>query len=66
MNGSLRSDQSGDGGDVDGDNINVVIRVRPLNTKESKANEDSIIQFPGEGQIWVRFQSKVNHIISST
>ena len=53
MNGSLRSELSGHGCDVDGDNINVVIRVRPISTKESKANDESIIQFPGEGQIWV-------------
>ena len=29
-------------------------RVRPISQKEVKANDDSIIQFPGEGQIWVR------------
>eukprot|EP00090_Calanus_glacialis_P003341 TRINITY_DN12478_c0_g1_i1.p1 TRINITY_DN12478_c0_g1~~TRINITY_DN12478_c0_g1_i1.p1 ORF type:complete len:672 (-),score=126.88 TRINITY_DN12478_c0_g1_i1:947-2962(-) len=59
MNGSLRSELSGHGCDVDGDNINVVIRVRPISTKESKANDESIIQFPGEGQIWVD-ESKAN------
>ena len=29
------------------------LRVRPVSQKETKANDDSIIQFPGEGQIWV-------------
>ena len=57
MNGSLKSELSGDGSDMDGDNINVVIRVRPISSKESKANDDSIIQFPGEGQIWVTIQT---------
>lgn len=37
------------------DNINVVVRVRPLNDKERKARDDSIIQFPGNGQILVSF-----------
>jgi len=59
MNGSLRSELSGDGCDMDGDNINVVIRVRPISKKEDKANDESIIQFPGEGQIWVD-ESKAN------
>ena len=31
-----------------------MLRVRPVSQKETKANDDSIIQFPGEGQIWVR------------
>mgnify|MGYP003507275203 CR=1 FL=1 len=35
------------------DSINVVVRVRPLNEKEKKAREESIIQFPGNGQILV-------------
>ena len=39
--------------DMEGDNINVVIRVRPLSQKENKNNDEGIIQFPGEGQIWV-------------
>ena len=30
-----------------------MLRVRPVSQKETKANDDSIIQFPGEGQIWV-------------
>ncbi|CRK88043.1 CLUMA_CG001829, isoform A [Clunio marinus] len=33
------------------DNINVVVRVRPLSEKEVKASDDSIVQFPGNGQI---------------
>ena len=35
------------------DNINVVIRVRPISDKEKKAKDESIIQFPGNGQILV-------------
>ncbi|XP_069686523.1 kinesin-like protein KIF12 isoform X2 [Periplaneta americana] len=33
------------------DNINVVVRVRPLNKKEIKSGDESILQFPGNGQI---------------
>ena len=43
----------GSASDLDGDNINVVIRVRPISTKEQRNNDEGIIQFPGEGQIWV-------------
>jgi hypothetical protein len=35
------------------DNINVVVRVRPLNAKENKSKDDSVVQFPGNGQILV-------------
>jgi hypothetical protein len=35
------------------DNINVVVRVRPLNDREHKARDESITQFPGNGQILV-------------
>ena len=36
--------------------INILmLRVRPVSQKETKANDDSIIQFPGEGQIWVTY-----------
>ncbi|CAG9863505.1 unnamed protein product [Phyllotreta striolata] len=35
------------------DNINVVVRVRPLSDKEIKNGEESVIQFPGNGQIMV-------------
>lgn len=35
------------------DNINVVVRVRPLSDKESKARDESAVQFPGNGQILV-------------
>ena len=52
LNGSIRSDLSSEN-DMDGDNINVVVRVRPLNPKEEKLNEDTITQFPGAGQLWV-------------
>ncbi|XP_060813006.1 kinesin-like protein KIF12 isoform X1 [Bombus pascuorum] len=33
-------------------NINVVVRVRPLNSKEIKAGDDMAVQFPGDGQIY--------------
>ncbi|KAL9704205.1 hypothetical protein quinque_007723 [Culex quinquefasciatus] len=33
------------------DNINVVVRVRPLNVKESRNADDMVVQFPGNGQI---------------
>lgn len=36
------------------DNINVCLRVRPINQKEIKARDESIIQFPGNGQVLVR------------
>lgn len=42
------------------DSINVVVRVRPLNEKEKKAREESIIQFPGNGQILV---SNIHHLM---
>lgn len=37
------------------DNINVVVRVRPLNEKEIKAKDESVMQFPGNGQILVSY-----------
>ncbi|XP_014474061.1 PREDICTED: kinesin-like protein KIF12 [Dinoponera quadriceps] len=33
-------------------NINVVVRVRPLNNKEIKAGDEMVVQFPGDGQIY--------------
>lgn len=33
------------------DNINVVIRVRPLSQRELKAADEQAVHFPGEGQI---------------
>ncbi|XP_043258270.1 kinesin-like protein KIF12 isoform X2 [Colletes gigas] len=33
-------------------NINVVVRVRPLSNKEVKAGDDMAVQFPGDGQIY--------------
>jgi hypothetical protein len=65
MNGSIKSDtlSAGSGGTngedalgIDGDNINVVVRVRPLNPKELKSNDESILTFPGDGGIWVSYQ----------
>ncbi|XP_058055403.1 kinesin-like protein KIF12 [Anopheles bellator] len=34
------------------DNINVVVRVRPLNAKEGRNGDNMVIQFPGNGQIF--------------
>ncbi|XP_053669207.1 kinesin-like protein KIF12 [Anopheles marshallii] len=33
------------------DNINVVVRVRPLSTKEARHGDEMVVQFPGNGQI---------------
>ncbi|KAH0954697.1 hypothetical protein HN011_006844 [Eciton burchellii] len=33
-------------------NINVVVRVRPLSNKEIKADDEMVVQFPGDGQIY--------------
>ncbi len=52
VNGSIRS-LNGDNDEIDGDNINVVIRVRPLNGREIKNDDLSMLQFPGDGGIWV-------------
>ena len=69
MNGSIKSDtlSAGSGGTtgedglgMDGDNINVVIRVRPLNQKELKSGDESILTFPGDGGIWVRKMNILN------
>ncbi|KAJ3661534.1 hypothetical protein Zmor_005927 [Zophobas morio] len=35
------------------DNINVVVRVRPLSNREKKSGDTSVIQFPGNGQVLV-------------
>ena len=32
---------------------NTVPRVRPISHKEQRNRDEGIIQFPGEGQIWV-------------
>ena len=56
LNGSIQSDLSMVD-DFDGDNINVVVRVRPLSEKENKAGDDMAIQFPGDGGIGVRIRS---------
>jgi len=56
LNGSIQSDLSAVD-DFDGDNINVVVRVRPLNEREVKAGDEMAIQFPGDGGIWVRARS---------
>nr|XP_045584392.1 kinesin-like protein KIF12 isoform X1 [Procambarus clarkii]XP_045584393.1 kinesin-like protein KIF12 isoform X1 [Procambarus clarkii]XP_045584394.1 kinesin-like protein KIF12 isoform X1 [Procambarus clarkii] len=37
----------------DCDNINVVVRCRPLNEKEKLRGDESNVTFPGEGQAWV-------------
>ena len=38
------------------DNINVVVRVRPLNEKEKRRKDEHVIQFPGNGQLLVNIQ----------
>ncbi|XP_023930806.1 uncharacterized protein LOC106161497 [Lingula anatina] len=35
------------------DNINVVVRVRPLNKVESERKDQDIIKFPGDGAVWI-------------
>ncbi|KAL0838560.1 hypothetical protein ABMA28_016664 [Loxostege sticticalis] len=35
----------------DEDNINVVVRIRPLNEKEKATGEREILEFPGKGQV---------------
>ena len=69
LNGSLKSEGENSGSESDGDNINVVIRVRPISQKEQRANDEGIIQFPGEGQIWVKKNkeifSRVSHLNST-
>lgn len=40
------------------DNINVVIRVRPFSDKERKVKDESLVQFPGNGQILVRIKMR--------
>ena len=47
-------------------NINVVIRVRPLNNSERFANESSVLQFPGNGGIVATSPDKGNVIKSFT
>lgn len=38
------------------DNINVVVRVRPLNEKERRGLDPSVASFPGNGQILVNIR----------
>ncbi|XP_039293015.1 kinesin-like protein KIF12 isoform X2 [Nilaparvata lugens] len=45
-NGSVYTDSI-----VPEDNINVTVRVRPLNPKEMGRNDPNVVQFPGNGQI---------------
>ncbi|XP_047480496.1 kinesin-like protein KIN-5B, partial [Penaeus chinensis] len=35
------------------DNINVVVRCRPISEKEIKRGDENNLIFPGEGQVWV-------------
>lgn len=37
-----------------GDNITVVVRVRPLQESERRRKEEMVVQLPGKGQIYVR------------
>lgn len=48
---NIASRSSGSNPTTPEDNINVVVRVRPLNNKENRANDDMVVQFPGSGQI---------------
>ncbi|KAH8285685.1 hypothetical protein KR054_012367 [Drosophila jambulina] len=41
------------------DNINVVVRVRPLNDKEKRDRHGSTLQFPGNGQVIVSCVLKI-------
>ncbi|XP_035708563.1 kinesin-like protein KIF12 isoform X1 [Folsomia candida] len=50
FDGDYEMDQPG--GDSN-HNINVVVRVRPLNEKEVKTGDDCATHFPGNGQIWL-------------
>lgn len=36
------------------DNINVVVRVRPINEIEGRQKDTHALQYPGEGQILVK------------
>ena len=47
-------------------NVNVVVRVRPLNNSERFANESNVLQFPGNGGIVATSQDKGNVIKSFT
>lgn len=40
-----------------GDNINVVVRVRPLSEKELREGDEMVIQFPGNGQLLCEAQN---------
>ncbi|XP_058831163.1 kinesin-like protein KIF12 isoform X2 [Topomyia yanbarensis] len=51
---NITQSSNGSGSSVPGtpeDNINVVVRVRPLNVKETRNADDMVVQFPGNGQI---------------
>lgn len=47
------------------DNINVVVRVRPLNEKEKRDRHGSILQFPGNGQIIVSYKILISQVTDS-
>ncbi len=64
MNGSIKS-SADDDAPVDGDNINVVIRVRPLNAREVKNDDYNILQFPGDGGIWVSQASIIVAVVAA-
>ncbi|KAK2168631.1 hypothetical protein LSH36_15g04004 [Paralvinella palmiformis] len=49
LSSGLTSEVSGE----DEDCINVVVRVRPLSQQEVQRHDKSIIQFPGDGAIWI-------------
>ncbi|XP_058461874.1 kinesin-like protein KIF12 isoform X2 [Malaya genurostris] len=51
---NITQSSNGSGSSIPGtpeDNINVVVRVRPLNAREIRNGDDMVVQFPGNGQI---------------
>ena len=58
--------QDGSSYNIQKGNVNVVVRVRPLNNSERFANESNVLQFPGNGGIVATSQDKGNVIKSFT
>ena len=58
--GQQNQDQAGaaEGYGIQKGNVNVVVRVRPLNNSERFANESNVLQFPGNGGIVATSQDK--------
>ena len=62
----MGQNQESDGYGIQKGNVNVVVRVRPLNNSERFANESNVLQFPGNGGIVATSQDKGNVIKSFT